>query len=184
MEIKSGSKEIIKETFPSEVVSVTFNFFVGLVLVSILNNFTNFTVIILMIPPLLSIRGNISQSYCARVARDLIIGCYNKKTMTQNVVATILLILIVCTLISIFSIVLIEILQIHHDLSLFSLILFPFLVMILTSSVSMAGSTIFSIMVFKKGLNPNNIVPVVWTSVDDLLIVINIYLSLLILGVA
>lgn len=137
-----------------------------------------------MVPPLLSIRGNISQSYCARVARDLIIGCYNKKTMAQNVVATILLILIVCTLISIFSIILINVLQIHHDLSLLSLILFPFLVMIMTSSLSMVGSTIFSMKVFKKGLNPNNIVPVVWTSVDDLLIVINIYLSLLILGVA
>ena len=184
MEIKSGAKEIIKETFPSEVVSVTFNFFVGLVLVAILDKFTNFVVIILMVPPLLSIRGNISQSYCARVARDLIIGCYNKKTMVQNVVATMLLILLVCTLISIFTILLIEILQIIHDLTLGDIIAFPFLVMILTSSISMTGSTFFSIFIFKKGLNPNNILPGVWTSVDDLLIVINIYLSLLILGVS
>jgi len=180
----TGSKRIIKETFPSAVVSVTINFFVGVILVAVFTSFENFPVIILMVPPLLSIRGNISQSYCARVARDLLIGCYNKRTMTQNVIATLLLVILVCFLIAIFSVILIELISIEHDIPIEFIFAFPFLVMSLTSVFSMLGSTMLTITIFKKGLNPNNIVPAIWTSVDDILIVVNIYLSLLILGVS
>ena len=181
--MKNDRIAIIRETLPSETLSVIFNFFVGIILIFILDGFENFGAIIIMVPALLAIRGNISGSYCARVARDLLIGCYNRKTLNQNILATTLLLLIVSLMISIAGYLLCLVLHITHSMKISDFFLFPLIVLIFTSIISFSGSTIFSNFLFRKGLNPNNIIPPIWSGIDDMLIILNILLSLFILGV-
>lgn len=61
--IKKESRwKIYKEVFPFEIGSIIINFVVGIILVTLLENFENFSAIIIMVPQFLSVRGNVSGS--------------------------------------------------------------------------------------------------------------------------
>lgn len=169
--------------FPSEIGSIVINFVVGIILVILLENFENFSAIIIMVPQFLSVRGNVSGSYATRVARDLMVGNFNKKNNIQNIMATLVLTVIVSLMISGISFGLVTMLKIEYTMRISDFFVFPILVLMITTGISIPGSTLLSRTLFKKGLNPNNIIPPLWSSVDDFLIGINIYLILLLLGV-
>lgn len=174
---------IFKEVFPSEIGSIIINFAVGIVLVVLLENFENFAAIIIMVPQFLSVRGNVSGSYATRVARDLMIGTFNRKNNIQNILATLALTILVSFMISGISLGLVTLLKINYTMDISDFFIFPLLVLMITAAMSIPGSTLLSKLLFKKGLNPNNIIPPLWSSVDDFLIGMNIYLILLLLGV-
>ncbi|NMC07987.1 MAG: hypothetical protein GYA24_22465, partial [Candidatus Lokiarchaeota archaeon] len=82
--------KIAREAYSSEVVSIIINIFVGLLLTLLILPRASFNQIVIMVPALLSARGNISGSYSARVARDLIIGQF-KKNLRDNMISTVFL---------------------------------------------------------------------------------------------
>ena len=106
METYDSKGKIIKETFPSEVISVLGDILAGIILSLLILPFNSFPVLILIIPALLSLRGNLSGPFIARTSRDLVIGDFSKKTWVQNVLATYTLSIITAIFIGIFSIIL------------------------------------------------------------------------------
>ncbi|MFX1337453.1 MAG: magnesium transporter [Promethearchaeota archaeon] len=183
MESQDSRGKIVKETFPSEIVSIVGDILAGIILILLILPFKSFIILILIIPALLSLRGNISGPFIARTSKDLIIGGLNKKSWVENVSATLTLSLITAALIGIFGIV-IDIFLIKFSLISFEiLILIPIISILLTLSMTIPISTILNYIVFKYGLNPNHVVNPIMTAVGDFVMVFCFYITLILLGV-
>ena len=63
------------------------------------------------------------------------------------------------------------------------LILIPIISILLTLSISIPISTFLNIIVFRKGLDPNNVVNPIMTAIDDFFTVLCFYLTIIMLGV-
>ncbi len=183
MEIQDSKGKIVKQTFPSEVISIIGDILAGIVLSLLILPFDSFPVLILMIPALLSLRGNLSGPFIARTSRDFVIGDFSRRTWVENVLATYTLSIITAIFIGIFSIIL--------DLAFFKLfilptlylIIIPIISIILTLSISIPCSTGLNYLAFKRGLNPNNVVNPVMTAIDDFSTVFCFFLTIIMLGV-
>ena len=183
METQDSKSKIVKETFPSEIVSIVGDLLAGIVLSLLILPFESFIVLILMIPALLSLRGNLSGPFIARTSRDLVIGNFSKRSWIENVLATYTLSIITAIFIGILSIILnltlfkLTILSFQYFLSI------PIISIMLTLSISIPCSTCLNYLAFKRGLNPNNIVNPVMTAIDDFSTVFCFFLTIIMLGV-
>ena len=184
MSTQDTKGRIIKETFPSEVVSIIGDILAGIILtLIILPLFKSFLALILMIPALLSLRGNLSGPFIARTSRDLIIGDFSKRSWIENVLATFALAIITAIFIGILSLILDLLVFKLYILPITDFFLIPIISIILTLYISIPCSTVLNYYAFKKGLSPNNVVNPVMTAIDDFSTVFCFLLALIILGV-
>lgn len=183
MEIQDTKIKIVKQTFPSETVSIIGDILAGIVLSLLIIPFESFITLILIIPALLSLRGNLSGPFIARTSRDLIIGTFSKRSWIENTFATYVLAVITAVIIGFFSILLNFIIFHLALLTILQYFAIPLISIILTLSISIPCSTTLNYIAFKKGLNPNNIVNPIMTAVDDFFTVFCFFLTLILLGV-
>ena len=183
MEARDTKGKIVKETFPSEMVSIVGDILAGIMLLLLIVSFKSFLLLILIIPALLSLRGNLSGPFIARTSRDFIIGEFNKKSWFENVLATLALSLLTGLTIGVISILINFIIIKLYIFHIGLLIVIPMISIILTLSISITCSTILNFVVFKRGLDPNNVVNPIMTAIDDFFTVICFYLSIIMLGV-
>jgi len=184
MSTQDTKGRIIKETFPSEVVSIIGDILAGIILtLLILPIFKSFLALILMIPALLSLRGNLSGPFIARTSRDLIIGDFSKRSWIENVLATFALAILTAIFIGILSLILDLFVFKLNILLIIHFFLIPLISITLTLSISIPFSTGLNYLAFIKGLNPNNVVSPIMTAVDDFSTVFCFFLTLIMLGV-
>lgn len=178
-----GKSKIVKETFPSEIISIIGDILAGLVLLLLILPFKSFLILIILVPALLSLRGNLSGPFIARTSRDFIVGEFNKKSLLENTLATFTLSIVIGILIGVFCMILNFLIIKIFILSIEMYILIPIISIIFTLSVSIPSSTALNYIAFKYGLDPNNMVNPIMTAIDDFFTVIFFYITLLILGV-
>jgi len=183
MESQDSKENIIKETVPSEIVSILGSILAGIALSLLILPFESFIVLILIIPALLSLRGNISGPFIARTSRDFIIGEFNIKSWIDNVFATYILSIFTAILIGIFSLILNYVLFKLELLPPGLFIIIPLISILLTLTSSIPISTILNYLAFRYGLDPNNVVNPIMTAIDDLFTVIFFYFTIILLGV-
>jgi mgtE-like transporter len=183
MEARDTKGKIVKETFPSEMVSIVGDLLAGIVLSLLIISFESFLLLILIIPALLSLRGNLSAPFIARTSRDFIIGEFNRKSWFENVLATLALSLLTALAIGFFSVLINFLLIKLYLFPIGLLIVIPAISIALTLSISIPCSTILNYLAFKRGLDPNNVVNPIMTAIDDFFTVICFYLTIIMLGV-
>ncbi len=183
MERQDTKGKIVRETFPSEIVSIIGDILAGVILTLIILTFKSFLILIIIIPALLSLRGNLSGPFIARTSKDLIIGEFNTKSWIENVLSTYALSIVTAFLIGIFSIILDLFLIKIFILPFETLIIIPILSILLTLSISIPTSTVLNYIAFRYGFNPNNVVNPIMTAIDDFFTVICFYFTLIMLGV-
>ena len=183
METQDTKGKIVKETFPSEIVSIVGDIFAGMFLLILILPLKSFPLLILIVPALLSLRGNNSGPFIARTSRDLIIGEFNRRSFIENAgatftlsIGTALLIGTGCTLLDIFFFKL-------YLIGYVKLMFLPMLSIIFALSVSIPCSVFLNILAFRRGFNPNNVVNPLMTAIDDFFTVISFYLAIILLGV-
>ncbi|MGQ4874513.1 MAG: magnesium transporter [Promethearchaeia archaeon] len=183
MEAEDSRGKIVKEAVPAEIISIIGDILAGIALTFLILPFESFILLIIIIPALLSLRGNLSGPFIARTSRDLIVGDFNKRTFTENILATYALSIITSIMIGILTIIINYLLFDIKLLSNQTILLIPIISIIMELSLSMPTSTIMNIISFKYGYDPNNIVNPIMTALDDFFTVICFYISLIILGV-
>lgn len=183
MESQDSKTKIVKETFPSEIISIIGSLLAGIILSLLILPFKSFGILILIIPALLSLRGNISGPFIARTSKDLIIGEFNRRSWLENVFATYTLSVVTAIFIGLFSIIL-NLLLIQIPLLSFALyLLIPLISILITLTVSIPISTLLNWLAFHYGMDPNNVVNPIMTAIDDFITVISFFLTIVILGV-
>lgn len=183
MDTQDKKGKIVKETFPSEMVSIVGDIFAGIVLTFLILPFDSVLILLIIIPALLSLRGNITSPFIARTARDLIIGEFNAKSWIENVLATYLLSLITAIIIGFFSFILDILVFQFFLLPVVKMFSIPILSIVFTLTLTIPISTTLNYIIFIYGLNPNNIVNPIMTAIGDFAMVICFYFTLLLLGV-
>jgi len=183
MENQDSKGKIVKETFPSELISIIGDILAGILLSLLILPFNSFPILILMVPALLSLRGNLSGPFIARTSRDLIIGNFTKRTWIENVFATYTLSILTGIFIGIFSTILNFVFFKLFLLPTLYFILIPIISITLTLLISIPSSTLLNYLAFKRGLNPNNVVNPIMTAVDDFSTVFCFLLTIIMLGV-
>ncbi len=179
----SSKKKLVRETFSSEVISIIGDIFAGSLLLILILPFKSFNALIIFVPALLSLRGNISGPFIARTSRDLIVGEFNKKSWFENTLATICLSIVTALLIGMISIYLNYIILSIEILSIYQLIMLPIVSILLSLTFSIPCSTSLNIIAFRYGLDPNNLVNPIMTAIDDFLTIISFFIAIIILGV-
>lgn len=183
MESKDAKFRIIKETFPSEVISIIGAILAGIILSILILPFRSFPILILIVPALLSLRGNISGPFIARTSRDLILGEFGLKSLGENVLATYILAIVTSIFIGVISALMNYFLFRTFILDFGTILVIPTLSMLFSLSISIPISTLLNYVAFKFGLDPNNVVGPTMTAIDDFFSVVSFYISLIILGV-
>ena len=184
MESQDSKGKIVKETIPSEIISIIGSILAGIALSLLILPFESFLILILIIPALLSLRGNISGPFIARTSKDFLIGEFNLKSWFENVFATYMLSIITAILIGILSLFLNFILIKLYILPFGFFIAIPLISILFTLSISIPISTLLNYLAFRYGLNPNNVVNPIMTAIDDFFTVICFYFTIILLGVS
>ncbi len=184
MDQQDSKVKIIRETYPSEIFSIILDIIAGTLLTILILPFESFIILILIVPGLLSVRGNTGGAFAARTSRDLIIGNFNKRTWFENISATLILSLSSGLLLGILTIFLNSFVIKIPFINAIALFFLPILTLTSEPIVSLPISTFLSYIVFKFGLNPNNIVSPIMTGIDDILIIVFFYFSTTLLGVS
>ena len=182
MEKQDTKGKVIREVFPSEILSILGDLFGGIILTILILKFTSFPILILIIPALLSMRGNVSGPFIARTSRDIIIGEFNLRSWFENVLATITLSLATSSIIGVAAILL-NTFFIGLELEFIILFFLPIISILLTLLITIPCSTILNIVAFKYGLDPNNVVGPMVNAIGDFSTVLCFYLTIIILGV-
>ena len=183
MDRQDNKGKIIREVFPSEIISIIGALLAGIILSILILPFKSFPILIVIVPALLSMRGNISGPFIARTSRDIIIGEINAKSWIENVLATCSLALVTSSVIGISGILLNIFLIRISIISLFTLFFIPIISIALTLSISIPCSTLLNFVAFKQGLDPNNVVSPVMTAIDDFFTIVCFYATIIMLGV-
>jgi mgtE-like transporter len=182
MEKQDSKGKVIREVFPSEIVSIIGDLLGGTILSILILNFTSFPILILIIPALLSMRGNVSGPFIARTSRDIIIGEFNFRSWLENALATLSLSLTTSSIIGIAAILL-NTFFIRLELKLITLFFLPIISILMTLLITVPCSTLLNIFAFKYGLDPNNVVGPIMTAIGDFSTVLSFYITIIILGV-
>ncbi|MHA1706598.1 MAG: magnesium transporter [Promethearchaeota archaeon] len=184
MEQEETKGRIVKETFPFEIISIIGDIFAGIILTLLILPFKSFSLLIFIIPPLFSLRGNITAPFVSRTARDLIIGEFNLKSFLENTLATYVLGEVTAILIGFLSVILNLFIYGVLILPFWLVIMIPILTILFTLSLTIPISVFLNYISFKIGLNPNNGVHPVMTAVGDFSMIICFFITIILLGVS
>lgn len=165
----SGFREALFVSFPFLILSVTLDFFAGSFLGSSFENIMrNYPLILIILPGLMGLRGNIFGAMANRFSTMLYLGemeprILRNAAINKNVFLSLLL--------SILPVLLLWIIGTFKILNLHSAFIIFLIVMsstILTTLILAYSTALFTIIPFRRGIDPNSVAPPVITSIADL----------------
>lgn len=172
---------ILKEALPFELISVIGGILSGLILSKIENTFSDISGLLVLIPGIMSLRGNISSSLGSRLSSSIHLGLvthidWMNEELISNIIGSMILTVIVSFLLGLLN---------HTALVLFNLKSIGCIYLILISVISgfFSGiilsiiSVFLAIGAFNIGLDPDNILTSAIATIGDLLSIIMIFIS-------
>lgn len=180
-------RKMVKESFFSEVLSISGGTLAGFFLVSsaMQNLLENFPGLLIMVPGFLGLRGNILGAVSARIGTGLHTGLIEPKITLKgdtamNFVASILLSTFVNTLIGVLAYFVSVTLGMNAVL--WKLMVVGALSGALASVIVGPFTIILTILVFRKGIDPDSVMGPLVTSVGDITAVICLFLAAILVG--
>jgi mgtE-like transporter len=180
MEAMSNLWKIVKESTLSVAFSITSGTLAGLGLAKITGILIDFPGMIIMIPGVMGLRGNILGAMSARIGTALHTGIMEPKItytkqMSANILASTILSGFVTTLIGIFAYVSCVITGIEGAV-LWKLMLLGVLSGIISALIASPFTLLVAITVFRRGADPDNVMGPIVTSVGDVTALICLFL--------
>jgi len=172
--------KIVKESLSSEVLSISGGTVAGLGLAKITGTLEAFPGMIIMVPGFMALRGNILGALAARIGTALHTGLIEPKIVFDkrvklNILISLILSTFVNMMIGIFSYLSCIIMQVEGAV-LWKLALLG-AISGAVASILVGPFVIFlSIIIFKKGVDPDNVMGPIVTSIGDITAVISLFL--------
>lgn len=172
---------IIKEALPFELMAVLGGILSGLILSNIESEFSEISGLLVLVPGIMSLRGNISSSLGSRLSSLIHLGLITKidwmnEELIINIIGSMALTIIVSFFLGIFN---------HTALLLFHFNSVGCLYLVLISVISgfFSGiilsiiSVFLAVGAFNLGLDPDNIITSAIATIGDLLSIVMIFIS-------
>ncbi len=172
---------IIKEALPFELIAIIGGLLSGIILSRVETTFSEISGLLVLIPGIMSLRGNISSSLGSRISSLIHLGLVTKvdwknEELLSNIIGSMILTVIVSLILGIFN---------HLSLIFLNLnsvgCLYLVLISITSSFFSGVILSIISVFLaigsFNIGLDPDNILTSAIATIGDLLSIIMIFIS-------
>jgi len=177
----SRLQKMIKESFPSEVLSISGGTLAGLFLAKIMNVVEAFPGLIIMVPGFMGLRGNILGAVSARIGTGLHTGLIEPKitfrgATVTNFLASLLLSTLVNTLIGAFAYVVSLIIGVEGTI-LWKLTMLGAISGALASLMVGPITIMLTVLVFQRGIDPDSVMGPLVTSVGDITAVVCLFLA-------
>lgn len=180
-------RKMVKESFFSEVLSISGGTLAGLFLASSVmkNLLENFPGLLIMVPGFLGLRGNILGAVSARVGTGLHMGLIEPKITLKgdtamNLVASLFLSMFVNALIGVLAYFVSVILGVNAVL--WKLMVVGALSGALASVIVGPFTIMLTILIFRRGVDPDSVMGPLVTSVGDITAVICLFLAAILVG--
>jgi len=180
-------RKMIKESLFSEVLSISGGTVAGFLLASsaMQNLLRNFPGLLIMVPGFLGLRGNILGAVSARIGTGLHTGLIKPKVTFRgdtatNFVASLFLSTVVNALIGVFAYLVSVTLSVNAVL--WKLVLVGALSGALASVIVGPFTIVLTILVFRRGVDPDSVMGPLVTSVGDVTAVICLFLAAVLVG--
>lgn len=180
-------RKMVKESFFSEVLSISGGTLAGFFLASsaMQNLLENFPGLLIMVPGFLGLRGNILGAVSARIGTGLHTGLIEPKITLKgdtamNLVASLFLSVFVNSLIGVLAYLVSVVLGL--DAVLWKLMVVGALSGALASVIVGPFTIVLTILVFRKGIDPDSVMGPLVTSVGDITAVICLFFAAVLVG--
>jgi mgtE-like transporter len=140
--------------------------------------------LIIMVPAMLDLRGDLSGSLAARLSSGLHLGVINKKyskEITENLKATLFMSVILPTIIALFAFFVCRILSIP-SIGLLSFIFIAVCTGLTSGIVLSILSIVVTFSAFRHGLDPDNIAIPILATLGDLIVVLFLFLFTMVIS--
>lgn len=190
MTVRSGTGQIYRESIPILFISLGGGIFAGTVLGTegMVDAFERIPGLLLLLPAFLATRGNVYGSLGARLASGLHQGLIEplvqlERRLVNAVTASFINGISISIFIGVLSWAITSIIRPGADPSLVMLVGIMFLAGLLTSFVMIIGLVILVFAGYTRGVDPDNLVGPIVTTLGDVFGVVFLYVSILVVGV-
>lgn len=165
------AKTILKESAPILLLLVVLGTFGGHVLNSQLSSFVKYPLLLLLVPVLNSIAGNVASVLSARLSSRLHTGYikpkFSGKRLRKNIYATLLLALLVFAFFCLLLIIISFVPSLKVNIPVMKLIIIVMSAGLLITVIALGIAVSSSIISFRKKIDPDNVaIPIATTLVD------------------
>ena len=183
--IKSEVGEILRQALPILLLCALFQMGAGSILGGMESEFSILPGLLVMVPPLLALRGNISGALASRLGTGLHQGVVDSDLIwgpevRVNVLASIFLTLIVSFVTGVLSTFVTVLTGLHSfSLSLFTkLVSIALIAGMLSSSFLTVLSVFVALFSYRRGWDPDNVTSPLLSSMGDLFTITSIFIAL------
>lgn len=171
------------EIFVSEFISITGGLLAGLILLSIKDHLEFFPALLILLPGFLELQGNIFGSLAARLSIALHLGKIKPKLnhnriFLSNILATIFLTIIVSSILGVVAYFLTKLI---FGIDSINIIFIAILAMFLSLILELPLTILAIFWLFKKGLEPDDIMGPYVTTMADIISLITILAAIFLL---
>lgn len=172
-----------KEIFSSQLVSIAGGLIAGTMLAAFTGEILLIPGMLILIPGFLEMRGNISGSFASRLSSGLFLGVINpKKIRTKIIKGNLLASFILAGFVSL----VLGLLAFLFNFIAFQaltpkIILLPLFAGIIANAIEIPLTLIVTLYLFRKGLDPNNIIGPFVTSTGDITSIVSLLFVLAVL---
>ncbi len=172
-----------REIFSSQLISIIGGLIAGTLIGVFREKILLIPGMIILLPGFLEMRGNISGTFAARLSSGLFLGVidpkkYNTKIIRGNLLASFVLALTVSLVL---GLVAYSVTYLTMGISYPKIIAMPFLAGIIANAIEIMLTLFATFYLFRKGLDPNNIMGPFVTSTGDISSVFSLLIVMLII---
>ncbi len=172
-----------REIFSVEIISVTGGLLAGIMLAFATDKIELIPGILILLPGFLEMRGNISGSLSARLSSGLFLGALkpkarNNRILRGNVIASAILVVLVSVFL---GFVAYAATYYVFGISNPKLIYISFLAGVLSNVIEIPLTVITTFWLFRRGIDPNNIMGPYVTTIGDIISVLALLIAMAIL---
>jgi mgtE-like transporter len=173
----SEIKKIIKESLPVLFLAMFGGVFAGLILDFMMDEFRRVPGLLVLLPPILAMRGNISSVLASRLSSALHLGLIQpefklNKTLNQNIVSSIILNVVMAFFLGVVAYYTYTFIGGGLDASILDLTLIAVLTGSLAGILLTFLAVVFSLYTYASGRDPDNVVSPLLSMLGDLLTVL------------
>ncbi|MHA1626698.1 MAG: magnesium transporter [Candidatus Asgardarchaeia archaeon] len=167
---------IIRETTPAIILGdLTVEVLAGLALANMYELYELIPGLLIIVPGLMSLRGNISSTLAQRIGSALHIGVISwelgfNRELKENVKASIILSAIAAILLTVGA-SLITLLTGVKSIGFFGFLAITFLTIMITTAIQLIITITLSMYVHKRGIDPDNVIIPLVTTMNDVIVV-------------
>lgn len=177
---------IMRQALPVLLLAALIQIGAGSFLGGMKDDFTLLPGLMVMVPPLLALRGNISGALASRLGTALHSGVIEPRFLMNpelrtNVLSSVFLTFLISLSVGVLAFLVTAMIGVEH-VALLTFVAIALIAGLLSSAIIIALTVLIAVAAFKHGLDPDNITSPIMATIGDFITVLSICVAVLLVG--